>query len=327
MRRDRSRPGPPALDPEAAAGAACGGGRRRWPTSVCAALALALALSACRTQIWPGPMPGTSDPLPPGLAGIGPGLDEVVVTRLSDPVAVRPAGTVGIVPLPYVAKRRRLLGGSSIHLSAGGRVEVAWPGEGLIVHLFDAGHLRVGVRERGEPALYLDRPTRATFELPGGTRVAIVDACEIVVPEGPPAGPLRLERGLNGTLRLFNNGAAPIELDMGDARLSLGASQSLDLVEIDPRAGRARRGRGILSQRLPLGDGTVLRWEGPLALSARAGSVWLGSGAGAVELDAAGSLWHLPAGGGVQLTTDPSFALTPARAGASATSAADASTP
>lgn len=288
---------------------------RRLPLGAAALALCTAALTSCRTQVWPGPMPPVVDPLPGGLETVEEGLDEVIVTRLSDPVRVRPAGSVGSIPLPYVDKRRRLRGGSTVHLAAGGRVEVAWPGEGLLVQLFDAGHLRVGVRERGEPAAILYRPTRAVAELPGGTRLRIEDACEIVAPDGGRVGPLRLERTLGGILRLFNNGATAAQLDFGDERLVLGPSQSIDLAEIDAIAGRARAARRTLASQLPLGDGTVLRWSGPVTFGARADSVWMAAGAEPASLDAGGSLWHLEPGSGVQFGTDPSLPLVPSADG------------
>jgi|GEM_PF-5369651 len=283
--------------------------RGRGAVAAFAVAACGLALGGCRTQVWPGPMPAAVEPLPGGLETVAEGLDEVVVTRLSDPVRVRPAGTVGSVPLPYVDKRRRLRGGSTVHLAAGGRAEIAWPGEGLLIQLFDAGHLRVGVRERGEPAAILYRPTRAVAELPAGTRLRVQDAVDVVAPEAARVGPLRFERTLGGILRLFNNGATEVQLDFGDERVALGASQSIDLVEIDRTAADARAARRGLDQSLPLGDGTVLRWSGPLSFAARARSVWMAAGESPSVLDAGGSLWHLEPGSGVQFSADPSLPL------------------
>ncbi|QDU84914.1 hypothetical protein Pla163_20330 [Planctomycetes bacterium Pla163] len=268
--------------------------------------ALALVCAGCKHQVWPGPMEPVVTPLPDGLESIRPGLDEVLVTRLADPVRYRPAGTVGSIPFTYVDKRRRLAAGSSIHVATGGRAEIAWPGETLIVQVFDSGHVRVGVRERGEPAAILFRPTRARLDLPPGTRIRIEDVCDLLAPEGLRVGPLLLERTLAGPLRLFNNGATEARLDFGDTRLELGPSQSIDLVEIDRVAVDARAAREGLDRSLPLPDGDELRWRGPLELGLRGSGVLLSASGGPIDVDALGSLWHLEAGSSVHVLDDPS---------------------
>lgn len=284
-----------------------GGARRPLALILIAAISvLASTAASCKHQVWPGPMEPAVTPLPPGIEAIRPGLDEVLVTRLADPVRYRPAGTVGSIPFTYVDKRRRLAAGSSIHVATGGRAEIGWPGETLIVQLFDSGHARVGVRERGEPAAILFRPTRARLDLPPGTRIRIEDVCDVTAPKGSRVGPLWLERTLAGPLRLFNNGATEALLDFGDTRVELGPSQSIDLVEIDRAAVGARQKRSELDRSLPLPDGDELRWRGPLELGLRGTGVLLSASGGSVDIDALGSLWHLETGSSVQVLDDPS---------------------
>jgi hypothetical protein len=250
-------------------------------------------------------MPAALDPLPPGVEVVEPGLDEVFVTRLSDPVRVRPAGRVGAVPFAHGEKRRRVSSGSTVHAAAGGRVEVAWPGEGLLVQMFDGGSLRIGVRERGEPAGLVHRLEKLRLELPVGTRLRLVDHGDLVAREGA-CGPLWLERIGDDLVRLFNNGDTPLLVEVGSATVELRPSQSIDLPEVGDAVLDAHRERGELARAIVRPDGQALRWDGELAIAPESGGVALAGRAAPVRFAAFGSLWELEPGERVVLFDDPS---------------------
>jgi hypothetical protein len=246
-----------------------------------------------------------AEPLGAGVETVAAGLDEVLVTRLADPVRVRPAQTLGAVPLSSTDKRRRISSGSSVHVGAGGRVEVTWPGETLLAQVFDGGSLRIGRRELGEPAFYLHRPVRARIALPPGSVVRLVDHADLVA-GGEPVGPLWIERTYDDVVRVFNNGDVALELDVGGASLALAPSQSVDLPEVGDAALDARRSRTVLASEIVRPDGQALRWSGVLALAPEAGGVALDGGEQVVDFSAFGSLWRLSPGTRVLLFDDPS---------------------
>ncbi len=246
-----------------------------------------------------------AEPLDAGVETVAAGLDEVLVTRLADPVRVRPAETLGAVPLSWTDKRRRMSSGSSVHVGAGGRVEVTWPGETLLAQVFDGGALRIGRRELGEPSFYLHRPVRARIALPPGSVVRLVDHADLVA-AGEAVGPLWIERTYDDVVRVFNNGDAALQLDVGGASVLLAPSQSVDLPEVGDAALDARRSRTSLPSAIVRPDGQALRWNGPLALAPEGTGVALSGGAEAVDFSAFGSLWHLEPGTRVLLFDDPS---------------------
>ncbi len=269
-----------------------------------AALALAAIGTACTAQRWPAPM-AAAEPLDAGVEAVAAGLDEVLVTRLADPVRVRPAETLGAVPLSWTDKRRRVTSGSSVHVGAGGRVEVSWPGEALLAQVFDGGSLRIGRRELGEPAFYLHRLVRARITLPPSSVVRLVDHADLVA-AGESVGPLWIERTYDDVVRVFNYGSAALQLDVGGANMLLAPSQSIDLPEVGDAVLEARRTRAVLPAAIVRPDGQALRWNGPLALAPEGGGVALSGGADAVDFSAFGSLWHLEPGTRVLLFDDPS---------------------
>jgi len=275
-----------------------------------AALALAAVAASCTAQRWPAPM-ASAPTLGAGVETVAAGLDEVLVTRLADPVRVRPAQTLGAVALSWTDKRRRLSSGSSVHIGAGGRVEVTWPGETLLAQVFDGGSLRIGRRELGEPAFYLHRPVRARITLPPGTTVRLVDHADLSA-AGDAVGPLWIERTYDDVVRVFNNGSAPLLIDVGGALVALAPSQSVDLPEVGDAALEARLARTTLPSAIVRPDGQSLRWSGPLVLAPEGGGVALSGGASAVDFSAFGSLWHLAPGSRVLLYDDPSGASQPA---------------
>ena len=253
----------------------------------------------------------TAPTLEAGVETVAAGLDEVLVTRLSDPVRVRPAQTLGALPLSWTDKRRRLSSGSSVHVGAGGRVEVSWPGESLLAQVFDGGSLRIGRRELGEPAFYLHRLVRARIALPPGASVRLVDHADLSA-AGESVGPLWIERTYDDVVRVFNNGSSVLQIDVGGARIALAPSQSVDLPEVGDAALQARSTRSALPSAIVRPDGQALRWSGPLVLAPEGGGVALSGGASAVDFSAFGSRWQLAPGSRVLLFDDPSGTSLPA---------------
>lgn len=285
--------------------------KRRQCLSAAASLALAAGAASCTAQRWPAPMT-TAETFGAGVESVAAGLDEVLVTRLADPVRVRPAETQGAMALSWTDKRRRLPSGSSVHVGAGGRVEVSWSGETLLAQIFDGGSLRIGRRELGEPAFYLHRPVRARVTLSPGASVRLVDHADMSA-AGEPVGPVWIERTYDDLVRVFNNGNAALRLDVGGASFALAPSQSIDLPEVGDAALDARRARTALPSAIVRPDGQSLRWNGPLVLVPEASGVALSGGAHAVDFSAFGSLWHLEPGTRVLLFDDPSSGPAPQR--------------
>ncbi|MEZ5977127.1 MAG: hypothetical protein R3F34_02790 [Planctomycetota bacterium] len=280
-----------ARTPEAARGAAV-------------ALALVALAGGCQTQQWVPPMTASVDPLPPGENAVARGLDEVLVVRHSDPVAVRDPGSVGQVPVTYREKRRRVAGGGAIHVGSSGRAEVRWPGEDTEILLVESCSLRVGVRERGEPIAVLRDPSRARIVLGGGSHLRLEGFCDVIAPEGIPSGPLRLERPRVDLLRFYNSGKRAVRLDVGGAPVVVGASQSIDLPQLGSRTIADQTERNELANVLPTPQGE-LRWEAPVVFAPVGGGVRF-STESAARFAAVGSVWHLEPPYSVVIATDPS---------------------
>src|SRR5688572_12246861 len=140
-------------------------------------LALALCcvpLSSCiwySGQTWPEPMEIPGGELPPGDSQQhAPGPEEVSVLRHSDPVRVRPVGSLTGYPLAFYRKRARLSAGGSLVVAPGGRAEILWP-SGSSVLLFGSAIAWIGSPSRGDALVSFQELSSARFELMPGDRV------------------------------------------------------------------------------------------------------------------------------------------------------------
>ena len=78
------------------------------------------------TQRHPAPMLAEQGELPPGSSGqFAAGPEEVIITRLADPVFVRRPQEASSFPLYHYRNQERLNAGGWVFSGAGGRVEIA----------------------------------------------------------------------------------------------------------------------------------------------------------------------------------------------------------
>lgn len=201
---------------------------------------LCVLVASCRTQRWVGPLEPITWPLPAG-AGTDylPGLEEVVVIRHSDPVAVRRAGANATFPLSSLNRRERVRSGAWVVTRAGGHAEVFWPLLGTTVLFNEEGALRVGEAARGEPSATFERLTRATVKLAPGVRIALPTGAVLSGDETRESGPYSLEARFPNILRVSNVSKTTAFLAYRRDVMPLGPGQSVDLALLD--AGTAPR--------------------------------------------------------------------------------------
>ena len=234
------------------------------------ALGSALALSGCRTQRWPEPMP-----LPPGgeaallaaQADQPRSAEEVRCVRHADPVNVRPAGLLSGYPLKFYDHSARLQAGAWVVVGAGGRAEVYWPEENLSIELFDTGALQIGERDRDEPAAHLTNITTARIRLTPGNRVQLEGGATLAGDPDLDSGPFVVERRYDSALRVFNRSKRTGYIGYREETLSLGPGEAVDLpllaLGADPFDSnlRTRRARGAGNLEVEF-DGGVRAVEG-----------------------------------------------------------------
>lgn len=245
--------------------------RRAHPRLALAALAaLALVpLSGCfwmRTQLWPEPMVGPVDDLPPGDFGRRlPGPEEVSVIRHADPVRVRPAGALAGHPLAFFKKRARLTAGGCVIVAPGGRAEVIWPSGSSIV-LFGQGIGWVGSPSRGEPMFELQEVDGASLNLMPGDRVQLLGGSIL----SGDSGPYMLERTGVDTLRVRNQSKGRVQLAFREETFELDPGQTLTLPLLS--SGGAPRSPDLGLQRVA-GPGFAVQVRGPLEVVPGPGGV------------------------------------------------------
>ncbi|MHC4378040.1 MAG: hypothetical protein ACYS26_15680 [Planctomycetota bacterium] len=196
------------------------------------ALACGVALSGCRTQRWPEPMP-----LPPGgeaallaaQANQPKSAEEVRCVRHADPVNVRPVGLLSGYPLKFYDHSARLQAGAWVVVGAGGRAEVYWPEENLSIEMFDSGALQIGERDRDEPAARLTNITTARIRLTPGNRVELEGGATLAGDPDLDSGPFVVERRYDSVLRVFNRSKRTGYIGYRDETLSLGPGEAVDL--------------------------------------------------------------------------------------------------
>lgn len=246
-------------------------GRTRGAVRAALGAALLAFVASCNTQRWPEPMTPMADPLPEGSAsGRAGGVEDVLVVRHGDPVQVRRAGSTGAFPMRFFAKRERVTAGAWVYCGAGGKAEVLWPREGLSIVLWDECSVRIGERERGEPAADLMTVTRAqltvlpgvTLRLPGGA-----------IFEGDPdarSGPFVLTRLETEVLRLKNQSKGTASVRYRDQVLRLSPGQIVDLALLE--VGSAPRELQSSPTRVDRGA-LVLNLDGRVAIASEEGGV------------------------------------------------------
>lgn len=165
------------------------------------------------------------DPLPPGAEQEWlPGPEEVVISRLADPVQLRPAGEAAAFPLRFFDKRRRSNAGAWVFSAAGGRAEILWP-SGASAILFDRCTAIVGSPSRGEPNLVLREIDRIVLNLATGDQVELLGGAQL----SANSGPWLVERRLFDILRVKNQSKEEGEISYRDEVFTLTAGETLDL--------------------------------------------------------------------------------------------------
>lgn len=192
-------------------------------------LALSCApLSGCiwySGQTWPGPMELPSSELPPGDSlEHPPGPEEVSVLRHSDPVRIRPAGSLTGYPLAFYRKRARLTAGGSLVVAPGGRAEILWP-SGTSVLLFGRAIAWIGSPSRGEPLVSFQELSSARLELMPGDRVELLGGGVLA----GDSGPYMVDRQPGEVLRVRNQSDGIVSLAFRDGNFDLDPGQNLRL--------------------------------------------------------------------------------------------------
>lgn len=184
-----------------------------------------LCLASCRSQLLPGPMRSTVNPLPAGESNLYPeGSEEVVIIRHADPVRVRPAGITSSYPLTFHNKSTRLNSGSAVYSSSGGRIEVLWPNSTSIV-LSGEGSGIVGSVSRGEPTFILRDIERATLNLNEGDQVELLGGSLLTA----SSGPFVLEHSSPEVLRVRNQSKESAEIAFRTDTILLDPGEVVDL--------------------------------------------------------------------------------------------------
>ncbi|MFT5287211.1 MAG: hypothetical protein ACI8TQ_003392 [Planctomycetota bacterium] len=189
-----------------------------------------LLVSGCRTQLWPGPMVNTIDPLPKGVDSDTPaGLVEVLVYRHADPVQVRRPESPTAFPLTFFRKNRRMHSGAWVHCGAGGRAEVLWPTDGARVLMYDDSVCRIGEPSRGEPAVRFEHLTRAEITLSPGAITQLPGGAQLSGPPNSEAGPYLVQQVYSELLRIFNQSGEPAYLRFREDEIVIGAGERVDI--------------------------------------------------------------------------------------------------
>lgn len=255
-----------------------------------AALSLPL-LASCwlDTQRHPGPMFVDRGELPRGSADQYPvGPEEVLVTRLADPVFVRRPGEASSFPVYNYAKQLRLNAGSWIFSGAGGRVEALYP-EGSTVTLFGRGAGAVGSSSRGEPIFYLHEVDRAVLHLRQGEQVSLLGGA-VLTADG---GPIALELVLDDVLRIVNRSLGTCLIAYREEVFQVDPAEVVDLPLLQSGTGPLVEHPDFLSFRIG-GDGQPFHIRGDVEAAAESG---------ATRLRATGT--HEVMGLGLRLRLDP----------------------
>jgi len=170
-------------------------------------------------------MAATEEPLPPGTTGLYPaGPEEVLVTRLADPVFLRRPGEASSYPLYHYRKQARVNAGSWIFCGAGGRVSVLYPDNTEVI-LSGLGSGVVGSESRGEPIFFLLQCDRASVTLQPGQQLRLLGGAVL----SADSGPIAIERLLDEVLRVSNRSLGAARIAYRDQVFLLDPSQMIHL--------------------------------------------------------------------------------------------------
>ena len=249
------------------------------------------------TQRHPGPMIAEEGPLPPGSADqFEAGPEEVIVTRLADPVFVRRPQEASSFPLYHYRKQERLNAGSWVFAGAGGRVEVLYPG-GTSVMLLGHGAGVVGSESRGEPLFFFEEVDRAVLHLGEDEQVRLLGGAVLTANGGPVA----LERQEDDVLRVINRSLKTCWVAYREEVLQLDPAEVVDLPLLDGGTGPLASPEGF--KRLRVGDdGPPVDVRGDVEASVEPGATRLRA-SGEHEVLALGLRLRLDPGDEVVLST------------------------
>lgn len=222
------------------------------------------------TQRHPAPMLADQGALPPGSSGqFTAGPEEVIVTRLADPVFVRRPEQASSFPLFHYRKQERLNAGGWIFADAGGRAEVLYPG-GTSLTLLGRGAGVVGSESRGEPLFFLQEVDRAVLHLREDQQVRLLGGALLTANGGPVA----LERLEDDVLRVINRSLGTCWVAYRERVVQLDPADVVDLPLLDGGTGPLAAPEGL--QRLRVGgDGLPLDVRGEVEASVTPGSTTL----------------------------------------------------
>jgi hypothetical protein len=222
------------------------------------------------TQRYPGPMLVGEGPLGSGNADLyQAGPEEVLVTRLADPVFVRRPGEVKSFPLYYYRKQERLNAGSWIFAGAGGRAEVLYPG-GTSVTLFGRGAGAVGSAGRGEPIFFIHELDRAILHLDEDAQVRLLGGALLTA----NGGPIALERLPGDVLRLTNRSGSTCWVAYREEVFQIDPAEVVDMPLLDGGTGPLEEAEGFKSLRVG-GEGQRLHLRGDVEVVQEPGATVL----------------------------------------------------
>ncbi len=177
----------------------------------------------------PAPMPlREADDLPPPDPAPGEG-PTTLVTRHADPVEVRRPGALDVFPLRFWDKTLPVAAGSEVHTRGGGRAELSWEGDATTVVLSDAGALRVGDPQEGEPLVRFLDVTHARMTLTPEDVIGLPGGAELRGDDETVAGPFVLRRVSYELVRLTNQSRRNGLLRYRDVAVELGPGETVDL--------------------------------------------------------------------------------------------------
>lgn len=222
------------------------------------------------TQRHPAPMIAADPALPSGSADLYPaGPEEVLVTRLADPVFARRPGEVSSFPVHYYSKQLRLNAGSWVFSGAGGRLEALYP-EGSSVTLYGRGAGALGSSSRGAPIFYLHEVDRATLHLMEGEQVSLLGGA-VLTADG---GPIGLERVSGEVLRVTNRSLGPCRVAYREAVFQVDPAEVVDLPLLETGTAPLAEEQDFRSFRVG-GDGQAFEVRGDVEAAVEAGSTLL----------------------------------------------------
>jgi len=222
------------------------------------------------TQRHPAPMLAEQGELPPGSSGqFAAGPEEVIITRLADPVFVRRPQEASSFPLYHYRNQERLNAGGWVFSGAGGRVEILYPG-GTSLTMLGRGAGVVGSESRGEPLFFLQEVDRAVLHLGQDEQVRLLGGAVLTANGGPVA----LELLEDDVLRVLNRSLGTCWVAYREEVLQLDPADVVDLPLLDGGTGPLASPEGF--KRLRVGeDGLPVDLRGEVDASVEPGATRL----------------------------------------------------